>query len=998
MQQQSSVEIDESLYSRQLYVMGHEAQARMASSSVLIAGLSGLGVEVAKNVILAGVKSVTLYDNQSCSWDDLSSQFYLSESDIGQNRATVSAAKLTELNPYVHVSLASSNESVLSIIHHNNEGKGEAGTTTANRFNVVVLIDFPLSVQLEVSEYCHTHGIAVIIGDAKGVCGQIFCDFGNSFVVNDSNGEPAATALLAGITKDVRGLVTVLEETRHNLNTGDVIILNDIIGMTELNGVTCTVEVKDPFSFEIDIDTSSYHTYERSGYLTQIKQPTTHSFKRFSESLKSPGEFTCDFNKLMKCPILHFCFLTLHEYRSQSKDGSHPSPGNTDHAQSFYEMLKALNEKNKQEGEGAAAATGLSLSNEELLENEDFIKRFSMTCRGNLSPVCAQLGGVLGQEILKACSGKFMPILQWYYYDAFEALPDIQPSMEDVSPINCRYDGQIMIFGKVFQNKISSLNMFLVGAGAIGCEMLKNWAMMGVACSLTNISSFTNVTTSSSSSSHSGDQSNNSSSSSSSSSSNPRKEGKIIITDMDQIEKSNLSRQFLFRNTDINKPKSSTAMIAAMKMNSSLHGIALENKVATETEHIFNDDFYENLHMIVTALDNVEARLYIDQKCLFYGLPMLESGTLGAKGHTQIVAPGKTENYGATRDPPEKSIPVCTLKHFPNQIEHTLQWAREWFEEVFKQLPDDMIQYIHNSEFLIQLENQQNIKLETLQRLQESLVTQRPKSITDCVIWARHCFEDLFANRIKQLLHNFPLDRLTSSGTPFWSGSKKPPMPIDFDIHDPLHADFIISVANMRANIYHIPISNDTTNMISIAANVKVEKFRPKEDVKIASTEEELKAEKENQQRKLESASDLDRVCNDLLATLPSSSELKESSLQVSSIDFEKDHDSHMRVIASASNLRARNYKIPEADLHTSRGIAGKITPAIATTTALVTGAICMELYKLLLNKPASQLLNTFTNLAIPLFTSMEPEPPKITKSKIKGEEWKWTQVSQLIR
>ena len=56
--------------------------------------------------------------------------------------------------------------------------------------------------------------------------------------------------------------------------------------------------------------------------------------------------------------------------------------------------------------------------------------------------------------------------------------------------------------------------------------------------------------------------------------------------------------------------------------------------------------------------------------------------TVGPKGHTQVVVPFKTENYGASRDPPEKSIPVCTLKHFPNQIDHTLQWAREWFEEV----------------------------------------------------------------------------------------------------------------------------------------------------------------------------------------------------------------------------------------------------------------------------------------------------------------------------
>ena len=52
---------------------------------------------------------------------------------------------------------------------------------------------------------------------------------------------------------------------------------------------------------------------------------------------------------------------------------------------------------------------------------------------------------------------------------------------------------------------------------------------------------------------------------------------------------------------------------------------------------------------------------------------MLESGTLGTKGHSQIVVPGKTEHYGASRDPPEKSIPLCTLKSFPNQIEHTLQ-------------------------------------------------------------------------------------------------------------------------------------------------------------------------------------------------------------------------------------------------------------------------------------------------------------------------------------
>lgn len=91
-------DIDEGLYSRQLYVLGHDAMRRMASSDVLISGLGGLGVEIAKNVILGGVKSVTLHDTTNCSLADLSSQYYLRDSDVGRNRAEASCTHLAELN------------------------------------------------------------------------------------------------------------------------------------------------------------------------------------------------------------------------------------------------------------------------------------------------------------------------------------------------------------------------------------------------------------------------------------------------------------------------------------------------------------------------------------------------------------------------------------------------------------------------------------------------------------------------------------------------------------------------------------------------------------------------------------------------------------------------------------------------------------------------------------------------------------------------------------
>lgn len=89
--------------------MGKEAMHQLASAHVLISGMRGLGVEIAKNIILGGAKSVIIHDRGQVDVTDLSSQYYFSQSDIGQNRATVAHKKLAELNNYVTVSCSSEN-------------------------------------------------------------------------------------------------------------------------------------------------------------------------------------------------------------------------------------------------------------------------------------------------------------------------------------------------------------------------------------------------------------------------------------------------------------------------------------------------------------------------------------------------------------------------------------------------------------------------------------------------------------------------------------------------------------------------------------------------------------------------------------------------------------------------------------------------------------------------------------------------------------------------
>ena len=88
----------------------------------------------------------------------------------------------------------------------------------------------------------------------------------------------------------------------------------------------------------------------------------------------------------------------------------------------------------------------------------------------------------MGQEILKAVSGKFTPIKQFLFFDCTEVLPCPLPDELDCETCGTRYDGQIAVLGRSYQEKLMNLRYFLVGAGAIGCEMLKNWALMGIGC------------------------------------------------------------------------------------------------------------------------------------------------------------------------------------------------------------------------------------------------------------------------------------------------------------------------------------------------------------------------------------------------------------------------------------------------------------------------------------------------------------------------------------
>ena len=206
-----------------------------------------MGFEIAKNIILTGPKAVTLYDPTLVKINDVGTNFYINESQVGKvSRAQACSTQLKELNPYIEIDVL----------------PAEPTNELLKTYSVIFVTELLLPIKRikEIDAFCRASNPAIgfIFTMAMGLYGFTFVDFGQKFVVKDANGENVSSFVVALITQGNPGIVRIHEEKRHNFNDGDYVKFREVEGMPELNAMPgVQIKVIDKHSFSI-CDTSKF--------------------------------------------------------------------------------------------------------------------------------------------------------------------------------------------------------------------------------------------------------------------------------------------------------------------------------------------------------------------------------------------------------------------------------------------------------------------------------------------------------------------------------------------------------------------------------------------------------------------------------------------------------------------------------------------------------------------------------------------------------------------
>lgn len=902
--------------------------------------------------------------------NDLFSNFFAQKEDVDTNsRADITQRGLMEINNFAIVMIF----------------KGELSNdfSILNEYNLVIITEIiSLETAQTLNQYCRMKHIGFIYTCEFGLSSFLFTDFGDDFIIEDNNGLEPNKYYIKSISNSCPGIVEIdpiknnLEENIYlNIGTGDFVSFKDVKGMTELNDTPPRpIRVINKTKFTIE-DTTKFQEFTGVGIVEEVKVPRPAIFKPLSEAINviyyedviedylnedsylgstaskmsnEPlmddlgiisniktsqdniiineekkenipwikmfyAEFENESLKNLSNEKMHLAFLALHEYFNIHQDL--PNFNKIKENKECIDISLKILSKAKEEG--FRWAINLCKIDKPFLDN---VFKF---CKFKFTPFTNYLAGIVAQEVIKF-TGLYKPISQWVYFNFFNLL-NISKVNDIIEKRNLTEENDkenniepniLNIFNEIYNEQIKDVNILIIGFNDISYEMIKLFIILGL---LDN------------------------------------KENKIKIVSNNKYDIKEKLEELKHLGKKVDIP------IIQEKLY--LNGNNINN-------NYLKKDWWINSNIIIDTLpfdSNEKEKISLIKNSKENKKILISLNYSKYSANSEIFLPEiKSDNYiiEETPKPQEEKNEIKIVDDYNDEedydkyknictLDEALNWSRNYFQDNFikyikylielinkSHSESDMNKYIDNI-LSIEKENEKDFDISIkLIKIFKKLVTFKlGMNYETIVFYSMEIFEELFSKSAQKLLLKYPSDLLLkNTNKKFWSGARKEPKQIIFDINNEEHFQLIYCMTYFFCQILKLPdIKNKMKNIKQIME--KYEPKKPDSNVKKMKLKEYSYIEKFSLIQFLKSTSQDNLDFQQLELNLENNNE---------NFDSLEKMNLQLKFIILAANIKLSIFGLNQSNINESISKILKINEIHPSLASTIAGITVMQLYNLI--------------------------------------------------
>ena len=902
--------------------------------------------------------------------NDLFSNFFAQKEDVDTNsRADITQRGLMEINNFAIVMIF----------------KGELSNdfSILNEYNLVIITEIiSLETAQTLNQYCRMKHIGFIYTCEFGLSSFLFTDFGDDFIIEDNNGLEPNKYYIKSISNSCPGIVEIdpiknnLGENIYlNIGTGDFVSFKDVKGMTELNDTPPRpIRVINKTKFTIE-DTTKFQEFTGVGIVEEVKVPRPAIFKPLSEAINviyyedviedylnedsylgstaskmsnEPlmddlgiisniktsqdniiineekkenipwikmfyAEFENESLKNLSNEKMHLAFLALHEYFNIHQDL--PNFNKIKENKECIDISLKILSKAKEEG--FRWAINLCKIDKPFLDN---VFKF---CKFKFTPFTNYLAGIVAQEVIKF-TGLYKPISQWVYFNFFNLL-NISKVNDIIEKRNLTEENDkenniepniLNIFNEIYNEQIKDVNILIIGFNDISYEMIKLFIILGL---LDN------------------------------------KENKIKIVSNNKYDIKEKLEELKHLGKKVDIP-------------------IIQEKLDLNDNNINNNylkkDWWINSNIIIDTLpfdSNEKEKISLIKNSKENKKILISLNYSKYSANSEIFLPEiKSDNYiiEETPKPQEEKNEIKIVDDYNDEedydkyknictLDEALNWSRNYFQDNFikyikylielinkSHSESDMNKYIDNI-LSIEKENEKDFDISIkLIKIFKKLVTFKlGMNYETIVFYSMEIFEELFSKSAQKLLLKYPSDLLLkNSNKKFWSGARKEPKQIIFDINNEEHFQLIYCMTYFFCQILKLPdIKNKMKNIKQIME--KYEPKKPDSNVKKMKLKEYSYIEKFSLIQFLKSTSQDNLDFQQLELNLENNNE---------NFDSLEKMNLQLKFIILAANIKLSIFGLNQSNINESISKILKINEIHPSLASTIAGITVMQLYNLI--------------------------------------------------